>query len=167
MSIPPPDGRPASSPPEIRVNFRLARREDLAAIVALLADDDVNGSREDATEPLAPAYVSAFEAIAADANNALLVGIANGRIVATAQLTFVPTLVAQGATRAIVEGVRVASSMRSHGVGAQLIAHCEDVARMRGSGTLQLTTSHARTRAHAFYERLGYAHTHKGFKRDL
>ena len=78
-----------------------------------------------------------------------------------------PTLVAQGATRAIVEGVRVASTLRSQGIGEKMLAFCEDVARNRGSSTLQLTTSHARVNAHRFYERIGYEHTHKGFKRTL
>lgn len=149
------------------VTFRVACRADLPAIVALLADDEVNGFRENAAAPLAPAYIAAFEAIEHDAGNTLFVGEQDATIVATAQVTIVPTLVAQGTSRALVEGVRVASALRSHGVGAKLLAHCEGFARERGCKALQLTTSHARGRAHAFYERLGYAHTHKGFKRDL
>lgn len=149
------------------VTFRAARREDLPAIVALLADDDVNGHRENTAEPLAASYLAAFDAIAADANNVLFVGEQDGAIVATAQITFVPTLVSQGATRAIVEGVRVSSKLRSQGVGEKLLAWCEAAARERGCPALQLTTSHARAKAHRFYERIGYAHTHKGFKRAL
>ena len=149
------------------VAFRAARREDLPAIVALLADDDVNGHRERVGEPLAPGYSAALDAIEADKNNLLFVGERDGEIVATAQVTFVPTLVAQGATRAIVEGVRVASKLRSQGIGEKILRFCEDVARKRGCPALQLTTSHARVKAHRFYERIGYADTHKGFKRIL
>lgn len=149
------------------VAFRPARREDLPAIVALLADDDINGHRESTTEPLAAGYEAAFEAIQADANNVLFVGEIDSAIIATAQMTFVPTLVAQGATRAIVEGVRVSSRLRSQRIGEKLLAFCEDVARKRGCPALQLTTSMARVNAHRFYERIGYQHTHKGFKRAL
>ena len=149
------------------VTFRAARREDLLAIVVLLADDDINGYREHVGPTLSPAYAAAFEAIEADANNLLFVGEEEGLVVATAQITFVPTLVGHAATRAIVEGVRVSSRMRSRGVGEDLLRFCEDVARRRGGATLQLTTSMARVHAHRFYERIGYAHTHKGFKRAL
>lgn len=149
------------------VTFRAARRDDLPAIVALLADDDINGHREAITEPLAAGYIEAFDAIEADGNNLLFVVEHDGVVVATAQLTFVPTLVAQGATRAIVEGVRVSSKLRSQGIGEKLIAFCEDVARQRGCNTLQLTTSMARVNAHRFYARIGYEHSHKGFKRAL
>ena len=149
------------------VAFRAARRDDLPAIVALLADDDVNGHREAITEPLAGGYMTAFEAIESDANNLLFVGEQDSLVVATAQLTFVPTLVAQGATRAIVEGVRVSSKLRSQGIGEALLAFCEDVARQHGCKTLQLTTSMARVNAHRFYDRIGYEHSHKGFKRAL
>jgi GNAT superfamily N-acetyltransferase len=147
--------------------FRRARREDLPALVALIADDAVNGYREQAGEPLPPGYATAFDAIAGDVNNVLVVGEMDGVVVATAQLTFVPTLVQKGATRAIIEGVRVSSSMRSRGIGEKLIAHCEGLAQTRGCIAVQLTTSHARADAHRFYERIGYGHTHKGFKREL
>lgn len=149
------------------ITFRAARRDDLPAIVALLADDDINGHREAITEPLAAGYIEAFDAIEADGNNLLFVVEHDGVVVATAQLTFVPTLVAQGATRAIIEGVRVSSKLRSQGIGEKLIAFCEDVARQRGCNTLQLTTSMARVNAHRFYDRIGYEHSHKGFKRAL
>ena len=149
------------------VTFRVARREDLPAIVVLLADDDINGFRENSAEPLVAGYGKAFDAIARDDNNYLFVGEQDGEVIATAQVTFVPTLVAQGATRAIVEGVRVSSKLRSRGIGEKLLAFCEEVARKRGSTVLQLTTSMGRVHAHRFYERIGYEHTHKGFKRAL
>lgn len=103
--------------------FRQARRADLPAIVGLLADDAVNGHRERPGEPLAQGYVDAFETIMADDANALVVGELDGEIVATGQITFIPYLTQQGGRRAIIEGVRVTSRLRSHGIGEKLIAH--------------------------------------------
>ena len=114
-----------------------------------------------------PGYVAAFEAIEADPNHVLVAGELDGRIVATAQISFVPTLAQRGATRAIVESVRVSSDLRSQGVGEALLRHMEGLARARGCPAVQLTTSHARVDAHRFYERIGYRHHHKGFKREL
>lgn len=147
--------------------FRRATRADLPAIVALLADDDVNGWREKPGEPLDPGYVAAFEAIDPDPNNLLVVGELDGAVVATAQITFAPNLTQRGATRAIIEGVRVSSRLRSKGLGEKLIAHLEGLAHARGCPSTQLTTSRPRVHAHRFYERIGYKHSHLGFKRDL
>ena len=147
--------------------FRRAARDDLPAIVALLADDDVNGWREAPGEPLAEGYVRAFQAIDADANNELVVGEIDGKVVATAQITYAPNLTQQGAWRAIIEGVRVSSSLRSQGVGEKLIDHMSGLARARGCPSTQLTTSNPRKRAQAFYARIGFAQSHLGFKREL
>jgi ribosomal protein S18 acetylase RimI-like enzyme len=151
----------------MRVSFRRAVREDLPAIVALLADDDINGFRERTGEPLLDGYFKAFEQIDADANNILIVGERDGAIVATAQLTFIPTLTQQGATRAIIESVRVSSRVRSQGVGEQLIAHLENFAREKNCPAVQLTTSKPRVGAQRFYERIGFKHSHFGYKREL
>lgn len=147
--------------------FRRATRADLAAIVDLIADDDVNGWREKPGAPLGEGYVRAFAAIDADANNELVVGEIDGRIVATAQITIVPSLTQQGSSRAIIEGVRVSSALRSQGVGEKLIDHMVGIARARGCPSTQLTTSNARKRAHAFYARIGFAQSHLGYKREL
>lgn len=147
--------------------FRRATRADLPAIVDLIADDDVNGWREKPGAPLLEGYVKAFEAIDADPNNELIIGEIDGLPVATAQITFVPSLTQQGSWRSIIEGVRVSSKVRSRGVGEKLIDHMLGLARARGCPSSQLTTSNARTRAHAFYARIGFEKTHLGFKREL
>ena len=147
--------------------FRRAGRADLPDIVALLADDPINGDRERPGEPLAQGYVDAFEAIAADAANLLVVGELNGEIVATAQITFIPHLTRQGAKSAIVEGVRVASRLRSRGIGEKLIAHLSALAAERGCASVELTTSRPRVDAQRFYKRIGFKDSHIGFKRDL
>jgi len=147
--------------------FRRATRDDLREIVALLADDAVNGHREKPGEPIVPGYVAAFEAIDRDANNLLVVGEADGALVATAQITFIPNLTQQGGARAIIEGVRVASAMRSRGIGELLIDWLTERARERGCVSVQLTTSMPRVDAHRFYARIGFRQSHLGFKRDL
>lgn len=147
--------------------FRRATRADLERIVELLADDSVNGWRENAATPLAAAYERAFAAIDADTAHLLVVGEMDGAIVATGQITFVPNLTQQGGARAIVEGVRVASRLRSRGVGELLIAHLCEEARARGCVCVQLTTSHPRSAAQRFYARIGFSPSHVGFKKNL
>ena len=146
------------------VTFRLARRGDVPALVAMLADDPLGAARE--TADMAP-YLAAFDAIAASPAQHLIVGEQAGRIVATCQLTLLPGLSRQGATRALVEAVRVAADLRSSGVGALLMAEAEARARADGAVLIQLTTDKSRHRAHAFYDRLGYEQSHLGYKKAL
>ena len=144
--------------------FRDASREDVPALVAMLADDPLGQGREGSD--LAP-YLAAYDEIAANSMHQLIVGVLQGRIVATCQLTILSGLSRQGAKRALVEAVRVAGDLRSQGIGEKLLAFCEEVARRHGCKTLQLTTSMERVHAHRFYGRIGYEHSHKGFKRTL
>ena len=71
------------------IRFREAVRADVPAVVALLSDDALGAAREGAD---LAAYAAAFDAMAAEAGNALIVGEDNGRIVATYQLTFISGL---------------------------------------------------------------------------
>ncbi len=157
----------AADAPEPAVRFRLARRDDLAAIVALLADDIRGRGREVVSDPPDPGYVAAFEAIERNPDDRLVVGEADGRIVACAQLTVLHGLGHRGARRAQIEGVRVAADCRGEGIGEALIEHLAGLARAEDCTTLQLLTSLIRERARAFYTRIGFHETHAGMKREL
>jgi ribosomal protein S18 acetylase RimI-like enzyme len=149
------------------LRIRAATRKDLLAIVRLLADDVLGATRERVEEPLSPGYLSAFEAIAADPNQELVVGCLGDEVVGCLQLTFTPGLSHGGAWRATVEGVRIASTHRSQGLGEALMHWVVERARERGCSTLQLTTDKRRRDAHRFYERLGFVASHEGMKLAL
>lgn len=144
--------------------FREARREDVAAIVALLADDELGRARE--TGPIA-AYLAAFDAMAREAGNRLVVGEREGRIVASYQISFLTGLSLRAIRRAQIESVRVAADQRGRGIGHALMADAEARARAAGCGLMQLTTQKSRTRARRFYESLGFVPSHVGYKRRL
>lgn len=147
--------------------FRPARRDDVPAIIRLLADDPLGARREEAADPLPDFYWRAFEAVDRDPNNHLIVADLAGRIVGCLQLTIIPGLSRKGLTRGQIESVRVAGDIRGRKIGEALIAHAEAEARRLGAGALQLTTDKSRADAHRFYERLGFAATHVGMKREL
>lgn len=144
--------------------WRLATRDDVAAVVALLADDALGTTRESAD--LAP-YLAAYDAMQDEGGNQSIVGEADGRVVATYQLTFISGLSLKATRRAQVESVRVAADLRSRGIGAALMADAEARARAAGCGLIQLTTNRDRAQAHAFYVREGYQPSHVGFKKPL
>ena len=146
------------------LRFRDATRADVPEIVALLADDPLGKGREGAAPQ---AYLNAFDEIAANPMHQLIVGEAGGRIIACCQLTILSGLSRGGGRRALVEAVRVASDLRSQGIGALLMAECEVRARAAGCTIIQLTTDRSRHDAHRFYERLGYQPSHLGMKKPL
>ncbi len=150
----------------MRLTFREARREDVPAVVELLADDMLGATRE--RETLAT-YYAAFDAMQAEAGNRVIVGLdeATGEIVATYQLTFISGLSLAAARRAQVESVRVASAFRGQGVGRQMFDDVEKRARAAGCRLIQLTMNTTRKDSKRFYESLGFTASHIGFKRNL
>jgi GNAT superfamily N-acetyltransferase len=147
------------------VVIRRATATDLPGIVAMLTDDEIAARRE-SPDDLTP-YQAAFAAIEADPNQVLIVAERNGDLVGTLQLTIIPGLSRKGATRGLVEAVRVAASARGTGLGTTLLEWSIEEARARGCALVQLTTDKARTDAHRFYHRLGFENTHEGFKLQL
>ncbi|NPU11297.1 GNAT family N-acetyltransferase [Bradyrhizobium sp. 83012] len=144
------------------ITIRPARREDVGAIVAMLADDHLGRARERVEEPLPDTYYAAFDAIARDANITLVVAADAGRVVGCLQLCILPGLSSQGASRALVEDVRVATDRRSLGIGEQLLQWAIAEARSRRCNLVELMTHQSRTDAQRFYERLGFAKSHFG-----
>jgi GNAT superfamily N-acetyltransferase len=150
------------------VVLRRARPDDVAAIVGLLAADQLGATRDGVHEPAdLAAYDQAFRAIDADPAHLLLVADAGGTVVGTMQLSFLPGLARRGALRAQIEAVRVADSTRGTGIGGAMMQWAIGEARRRGCALVQLTSDKTRTDAHRFYERLGFAATHEGMKLKL
>lgn len=147
--------------------FRQATPDDLPALVALLADDELGATREDISTPLNRRYAAAFAAIDADPNNELVLLDADGRLAGMMQLTFIPYLTHTGGWRCLVEGVRVARDFRGEGLGTQMLERAIERARERGCGLVQLTSDKQRPEALRFYEALGFRATHEGFKLRL
>jgi len=149
------------------IEFRRATESDLAAIVALLADDPLGKAREDLREPLPKSYSDAFKALDADPNQLLAVMTQDGRVIGTLQLTFIPGLSRRGAWRGQIEAVRVAAGHQGAGLGRRMFEWAIAQCRARGCSLVQLTTDRSRADAHRFYEGLGFTGSHIGYKLTL
>lgn len=144
------------------ISIRRAGRDDVAAIVAMLADDHLGRSRERLEDPLPKPYFDAFERLASDPNIKLVVAEEGGSVVGCLQLCILPGLSSQGASRGLIEDVRVASNRRSRGIGEQLVQWAVAEARGRGCKLVELLTHRTRVDAQRFYERLGFSTSHVG-----
>jgi GNAT superfamily N-acetyltransferase len=148
--------------------IRRAEERDVPAIVDLLAADQLGVTRDGVrtAEDLA-AYQRAFHAIDGDGAHLLVVAEADGDIVATFQLSFLPGLARRGALRAQIESVRVREDYRGRRLGEALMTWAIEESRRRGCAIVQLTSDKSRHAAHRFYGRLGFVATHEGMKLRL
>jgi ribosomal protein S18 acetylase RimI-like enzyme len=144
------------------VTIRLARREDVAAIVAMLADDHLGRARERVEDPLPAVYYQAFERVERDQNLALVVAESEGRVVGCLQLAVLPGISSQGGMRGLLEDVRVAADCRSRGIGEQLVQWAITEAKAHGCNLVELLTHSSRVDAQRFYKRLGFSLSHAG-----
>lgn len=161
--------------------IRRALFADLEQIVRIYMADDMGGHGDSWDEVRRPAYEQAMRAILASPVNRLYVVVSDaalvdttrgltaggGKVVGTFQLTLTPGLVGGGRTRATMESVHVLPDRRGGGIGARMVDHAINEARAAGAGSLQLTSNKKRLDAHRFYERLGFAKSHEGFKLPL
>jgi len=74
------------------LTFRRAKRDDLPAIVRLLAEDALGRQRERFESPLPDSYDRAFSHIDGDSNHELIVAELEGRVVGTLHLMFLPSI---------------------------------------------------------------------------
>lgn len=147
------------------LDIRPAVTDDVPTIVAMLADDPLGAQRE-SPDDLTP-YLAALDRLSADPNQHLVVAVRESRVVGTLQLTIIPGLSRKGATRSVIEGVRVHGDERGSGLGTKLIQWAIDESRRHNCQLVQLTSDATRTDAHRFYERLGFEASHVGFKLPL
>lgn len=144
------------------ITIRRARRDDVTAIVHMLADDALGGPRERIEDPLPAVYFDAFERVDRDPNIRLVVAEEGGAVIGCLQLCILPGISSQGSSRGLIEDVRVASHLRSRGIGEQLVQWAVTEARANGCKLVELLTSNSRVDAQRFYERLGFARSHVG-----
>lgn len=161
------EARPMAPAAADTVTFRVARREDVPAVVRLLADDHLGRARDDPSDPLPDGYWRAFEAVSRSPDSELIVADRAGAVIGCMQLSYIPGLSHRGMTRLQIEAVRVAATERNHGIGRAMMIWALDRGRARGCGIAQLTTNNERPEAHRFYARLGFAASHVGMKLKL
>ena len=146
-----------------QIAIRRACRDDVGPIVTMLADDPLGGARERIEDPLPPSYFRAFERLDRDPNIQLVVAQdGEGAVIGCLQLCILPGLSSQGASRGLIEDVRVAAHCRSRGIGEQLVQWAIAEARAKGCKLVELFTHRSRVDAQRFYARLGFQPSHVG-----
>lgn len=149
------------------INIRKASVSDIAAVINLIADDQLGATREQVDGPVSLVYRTAFERIERQNGNDIYVAEIDGEIIGCMQLTFITGLSRKGLTRCQIEAVRISKTLRSQGIGKKMMVYAIDLAKTSGCGLVQLTTDNTREDAHRFYKKLGFVASHVGMKLDL
>lgn len=144
-----------------------ASAADLPGIVQILAEDELGGKGDAWNEELAPAYRSALEAILANPDHRVLVARRGGQVLGFVHLYFLRGLPSQGRLKMVLNSVFVGAAARGLGIGAQMVAAAEAIARAGGATEITLTSNKKRLDAHRFYRTLGYEQRHEGFGKVL
>ncbi len=147
------------------MKFRKATKNDISAIVAMMADDMLGKNREKFEDPLPQAYIQAFKKIDADENQELIViESEDSEVIGTLQLTFIQYMNYCGGIRAQIESVIIRKDKRGLGIGKTMFEWAINRAKEKNAFMLQLTSDKQRPRAIKFYEDLGFKATHEGMK---
>ncbi|HVR41454.1 MAG TPA: GNAT family N-acetyltransferase, partial [Thermoanaerobaculia bacterium] len=118
--------------------------------------------------PSTPAAMHARLApILASHDNAVFVADIGGTVTGWIHVSIVPSV--ENDDSAEIRGLVVASTHRSRGVGAELVAAAEIWARAGGRDRMRVRSNIARERTRSFYERLGYlvTKTQHAFDKNL
>jgi len=136
-----------------RIRMRVATADDLPEVLALYAQPGI-----DEGEVISLARAQEIHASFSRYPNYRLF-VANdtdGHLVGSYALLVMHNLGHHGTPCAIVEEVVVDAQRRSQGIGRQMMDHALSLAREAGCYKLALSSNLQRTRAHAFYESLGF-----------
>ncbi|HEY2227813.1 MAG TPA: GNAT family N-acetyltransferase [Xanthobacteraceae bacterium] len=145
------------------VLVRPASAADIASVLALYAQPDL----DDGDVLTLDQAVALFEHFGRYPDYTLYVAEQEREIVGTFALLVMDNLGHLGAPSGIVEDVVVAPARQSSGVGRTMMRFAMERCREKRCYKLVLSSNAKRTRAHAFYESLGFERHGFSFRIDL
>jgi len=149
------------------IRIEKARPEHLREIVAIV-NAGATSVRRDREFDRWQDYRPAFDALRDAPECDIYVALDDaGAVVGTYQIHFLKGIAFQGRPRVELESVHVRADRQGSGIGRQMMAHAEDLARAAGACLVQLTSNRERDGSHRFYHRLGFEQSHLGYKKML
>jgi GNAT superfamily N-acetyltransferase len=149
------------------MKIRPATPNDLSQIINIYSDDPIIGGNEICSPETHDSYLKTFQSIDSDDNQLLLVAEDSGIITGTLQVTCLQYLIGSSIRVAIIEAMFVHPEHTNSGIGSMLIKEAEKWSQKKNCSRLKLTSKIERTKAHHFYEKLGFTNDDIAFKKTL
>lgn len=132
--------------------MRDATEADLPAVLALAAQPGF----DDGVVLGLPEATAVFRKMQSYPSYRMYVAEAGGAVVGTYTLLIMDNIAHMATPSAVVEQVIVAPEAQGLGVGTAMMTHAAETAGAAGCYKLTLSSSLKRTKAHAFYDKLGF-----------
>jgi ribosomal protein S18 acetylase RimI-like enzyme len=134
------------------VEIRKALTTDLPYVLQLYAEKDMDNNDTLSADEAQRIYLK----MQSYPNYAFYIAIVDERVAGTFELLIMDNLAHKGKPSGIVEDVVVASAYRSLGIGRKMMDYAMNICKECGCYKLVLSSSLQRSRAHSFYENLGF-----------
>lgn len=133
----------------MEVVFKKATYDDVDGIVTLCNECfDENTNVEYAKK--------IFKETESDQNQIYLIGIGNGKIIAHAKITIIPTIYEDMNTYAILNHVCVKPEFRREHIGTKMLDECFKIAKENDCKCVELWSKNFRQAAHGMYHSYGF-----------
>ena len=142
------------------IHVRLARPDDLAAVLHLLAQLHPERPEMPNAEDARVVWVEMLK----QPGRTVFVAELGGQVRGVADLLVIPNLTHAAQPWSTVENVAVDETVRGRGIGRALMDAVVGAARAAGAYKVQLMSADGRN-AHAFYEAIGFEPCAQGFRR--
>ena len=134
----------------MEVIFRKANYDDVEPIITLCNECfNENTSLKYAQEN--------FKKTENDQNQIYIVGLANGKVIAHAKITIIPTMYEDMNTYAILNHVCVKPELRREHIGTKMLDECFKIAKENGCKCVELWSKNFRAAAHGLYHHYGFS----------
>lgn len=133
----------------MEVLFRKAVFEDVEAIIELCNECFNETTSIDYAKKV-------FKETENDSNQIYLVGLVDGKIVAHAKITIIPTIYEKMNYYSILNHVCVKPEYRRHNLATKMLIECEKISKEKNCVTMELWSGNFRLAAHECYKRYGF-----------
>lgn len=131
--------------------IREADEQDLQDILALYKQSDMDGSCLEVEQAR-----SIFQKMKTYPDYSIYVAETDGKIIGTFSLAVLDNLVHLGSKTGLVEAVVVSADFQGQGIGKAMMSGAIDLCREKKCYKVSLSSGMQRTKAHHFYENLGF-----------
>lgn len=136
----------------MKIKIIEAKKKDLPLILKLYAVKDMDDGK---ILPIKKAE-HLFSKMQSYPNYKIYIAVLNGKTVGTYSLAIMDNIAHLGKSSGLVEDVVVDETMRSMGIGKQMMKHALRICNTNNCYKMNLSSNLKRKKAHHFYQKLGF-----------